>query len=721
MTNITTVNSKYVPALLGTALVVLLAGCATDKQLSQNQSAMPESTLALADFQKTAAQHQSRLSLPELETTPAAVAQAVTNAIAQANASLDTLGKLDKAKLTFANTFRAVDDTLYQANLTANRIGLMKETHKELAMRDACTEAEKVFQDWAVGLDYREDVFATLKAFSDSNPALQGEDAKLMAETMRDYRRAGLALPKEKRDEVERLRKELARLTTDFQSNVTKAKAPVKFTKAELERVPEMLLSQPGVKTGDDEYTIMANVTFQYQMVAENAKREETRRRLLVVRYQLARETNVALLKQILELRDTIAKKLGYATWADYQIEPKMAKTAATARDFLEKLSTGLQPKFEAEMKEFQVMKARDTGNPNTRIELWDTGYYMNQLKKEKYTVDAEKLRDFFPYQRVLDGMFAIYQQIFGIKIQQVEAPYKWVDDLMLFAVSDAKTGEPMGLLYLDMFPREGKYNHFAHFGLIEGKRLADGTYQRPTSALICNFPPPSPDRPSLLSHSDVETLFHEFGHAMHCLLTRANHARFSGTSVPRDFVEAPSQMLENWVWDKAVLDTFAGHYKNPAEKIPAEILAKLKEAKLATIATFYRRQFTFGLMDLKLHMDIKAGGDQDPVKIGNGVFRDVLLPVPEDTAFVAYFGHLMGYDASYYGYAWADAISADMATKFEQAPKKYFDTDMGRKLRDEIYAPGDSRDVNISIEKFLGRPRSQQPFLKELGLGETK
>jgi thimet oligopeptidase len=698
------------------AAALLLAGCSSSQNLSKKDSPMSEATLAT--YQAQAAKYHSRLSLPEFETTPETVKEGVARAIATANASLDAIGRLDRQALTFDNTFRAADTVLYQASLAANRVGLMKETHQNAALRDACTEAEKTFQEWAVGLDYREDVYATLKAYADTQPKLNVEDAKLVAEMLRDYRRAGLALPKDQRDEVERLRKELARLTTDFQVNINKAKAPVKFTRAELEGVPEMLFSQPGVKTGDDEYTLLANVTFQYQLVAENAKSEATRKKFLIVRYQLARESNAALLRQILELRDTIAKKLGYASWADYQIEPKMAKNGATALAFLEQLKTGLQPKFEAELKEFQALKARDTGNPNARIELWDTGYYMNVLKREKYTVDAEKLRDYFPYQRTLDGMFAVYQRIFGVKIAEVAAPWKWVDDLKLFAVSDAGTGEPLGLLYLDMFPRDGKFNHFAHFSLIEGKRLADGTYQRPASALICNFPPPSPDRPSLLSHSDVETLFHEFGHAMHCLLTRANHARFSGTSVPRDFVEAPSQMLENWVWDKAVLDTFAGHYQNPAQKIPPEILAKLKEAKLATIATYYRRQLTFGLMDLKFHTQIKAGANQDPVKMGNDVFRDVLLPVPEDTTFVTYFGHLMGYDAAYYGYAWADAIAADLATEFEKSPQRFFDTNLGRKLRDEIYAPGDSRDVNISIERFLGRPRSLQPFLKDLGMG---
>ena len=293
------------------------------------------------------------------------------------------------------------------------------------------------------------------------------------------------------------------------------------------------------------------------------------------------------------------------------------------------------------------------------------------------------------------------------------------MSDLQLFGVTDSETGEPLGLFYLDMVPREGKYNHFAQFTLIDGKRLPGGQYQRPTVALICNFPPPAPNRPSLLSHADVETLFHEFGHALHSILTRARFSRFSGTSVPRDFVEAPSQMLENWVWDKKVLDGFAADYRDPSKKIPKEILAKLKESKLATVGTHYRRQISFALLDLALHTEVKDGGGQDVVKISNDILSKVFLPVPEDTAFVAYFGHLMGYDAGYYGYAWADAIAADMATVFEKSPYGYYDAVAGRRLRDEIYAPGDSRDVSVSIEKFLGRKQGIEPFLKTLGIGK--
>jgi Zn-dependent oligopeptidase len=270
------------------------------------------------------------------------------------------------------------------------------------------------------------------------------------------------------------------------------------------------------------------------------------------------------------------------------------------------------------------------------------------------------------------------------------------------------------------MFPREGKYNHFAEFGIIEGKLLADGKYQRPTVALICNFPSPQPSKPSLLTHEDVATIFHEFGHAMHAILTRAKYSRFAGTSVPGDFVEAPSQMLENWVWDKKVLDSFAADYRDPSKKIPEQTLNQLKASKLAIEGTFYRRQLSFGLTDLALHTRIHSGNEQETVPLSNQIEAGTFFPEPPDTAFVAYFGHLMGYDAGYYGYAWADAIAADMATVFATAPDGFFDVQAGHRLRREIYEVGDSRDVNISIEKFLGRERSIEPFLKKIGINSA-
>jgi thimet oligopeptidase len=696
------------------ALAGVLSACSTGRQ---NSVSPATDAKTLADYQLEAEKFRSVISLPEFEKTTNDIAQSVKAAIAAGNQALDRIGSLAPAQVTFNNTVRALDDAIWQAGLTGSRLAVIQQTSPDAALRDAAEDQIKVLDQWVVSLDYRPDVFKAIQAYADTRPNLTGEDAKLLQETLRDYRRAGLALPKSRQDEVESLRKKLSTLESDFSANIDKAEQKLIFSRAELDGVPEDFLNRKDVKTGDGSYAVMANITWHYITVMENAKSEATRLKLETARENLARAANVPILQQVLVLRDTLALKLGYTNWADFQTEVKMAKTGARAEAFLEQLKTGLQPKFDSETAEFRAMKAKDTGDPNAQIQLWDWRYYANQLRKQKYTVDEEALRVYFPYQNVLEGMFKIYQRIFGLKFQQIQAPFKWVPDLQLYAVSDAATGEPMGLFYLDMFPRPGKFNHFAEFSLIDGKLLPDGKYQRPTAALICNFPAPENGRPSLMAHEDVVTIFHEFGHAMHSILTRAKYGRFAGTSVPGDFVEAPSQMLENWAWDKKVLDSFAADYRDPSRKIPAEILGKLKEAKLATEGNVYRRQLSFGMADLALHTQIHAGNEQQTVPLANKIAGEVFHSEPPDTAFVAYFGHLMGYDAGYYGYAWADAIAADMATVFEKAPDGFFDRNAGRRLRREIYEQGGSRDVQISIEKFMGRPQSIDPFLKKIGI----
>ena len=670
------------------------------------------------DFRVAAAKANAVLTIPDWEQTPQAVEAAMKDAIAKANKALDQIGAQDLSKVTFKSTVVALDDLTYQAGIAANKATIIKETNTDPAMRSAAENAVKAFQEWAVGIDYREDVYKAIKAFADTHPKLSGEDEKLLNETLRDYRRAGLDLPPDQRKEVEQLRKELSKLGTDFDTNIVKASAPTMFTKADLDGLPDSFFASPGIRTGDDAYTVMANVTWQFNTVEENAKSEATRKQLYLIRETLAKDANVPVLNQMLALRNKIALRLGYKSWDDFQTEVKMAKTGASAEKYINDLVTGIQPKFDSEVAELQKLKAADTNDPRAKIEVWDWRYYSNQRNKQKYAVDKEALRAYFPFQKVLDGMFNIYQSIFGLKFEKVTAPYKWIDDLQLYLVTDSATGEPLGMFYLDMFPREGKFNHFAQFDIISGKLLPDGKYQRPTVALLCNFPPATADKPSLLTHSDVETLFHEFGHALHSIVTRAKYGRFAGTHVPGDFVEAPSQMLQNWVWDKKVLDTFAADYRDPSKKIPAEIIKKMNDAKLANAGVFYRRQFAFASLDLALHDQHPENDTYDCVAISNPILQKVFLPIDPSTTFVSYFGHLNGYDAGYYGYAWADAIAADMATVFENAKDGYLDKPAGLRLRREIYEPGDSRDVNVSIEKFLGRKQSIQPFLKKIGIG---
>jgi len=673
------------------------------------------------DFRSAADKANEILTIPNWPQTPEAVDAATKEAIEKGNAGLDAIGRQDLTQVSFKSTVVALDDVAYQVGIAANKVVIIRETNTVAAMRDAAENAVKTLQDWAVGVDYREDVYKAIKAFADTHPKLDTEDQKLLDETMRDYHRAGLDLPPEKRKEVEKLRKDLAKMETDFSSNIVDAKAPLVFTKDELDGVPDSILNSPGVKTGDNAYTILANVTFLYNGVMQTAKREETRKRLNVARTNLAREKNVPLLNSILATRNQIALLLGYKSWDDFKTETRMAKTGAQAKQFIKDLIAGIQPKFDAELAAMRKIKIAETKDQNARIMRWDWRYYSDQVKKQNYTVDTEALRVYFPFQQTLEGMFNIYQNIFGLKFYPITPPYKWINDLQLYLVTDAASGQPLGMFYLDMFPREGKFNHFAEFEIIGGKLLPNGKYQRPTVALLCNFPPPSADKPSLLSHSDVETLFHEFGHALHSMVTMAKYGRFSGTNVPTDFVEAPSQMLQNWVWDKKVLDTFAVDYRDRSKKIPAETIAKMKEAKLATVGVFYRRQFAFADLDLELHDIHPEAQPYDCVKVSNDILEKVFLPIDPNTAFVAYFGHLAGYDAGYYGYAWADAIAADMATVFQSAKNGFLDKPTAMRLRHEIYQPGNSRDIDVSIEKFLGRKRSIQPYLKTLGIDTEK
>ena len=670
------------------------------------------------DFQSLARRQNVGLDLPRYPLTPESVNATAAESLKTAETGLAELAKQDRARLTFASTFAAYD-RINAAVLDAyQQLNTLSEAHPDKPMRDTARDAGVKLQEWSVGLDYRDEVYQVLKAFAESGPALDREQQRLVDEQMRNYRRAGLALPPVERAEVEKLRKDLANLITEFSTNINEARGPVEFTAEELAGVPASFLEGEGMKQADGRYRVMANVTWHAVAVAENADNSETRRRLAVARGQLAREKNVPVLKKLVALRAEIARRLGYATWADYQIETRMAKNGAAVIKFEEELVTGLQPKFAAEMETLRALKAAHTGKAEARLEPWDISYYTNKLLKERYAVDAEKLRVYFPYQSALTGMFAVYEKIFGLKFTEVESPYVWAPGLQLYVVADSATGVPMGAFYLDMFPREGKFNHFACFPQKTGGVLADGRYDLPVHALVCNFPAPSADKPSLLKHSDVDTLFHEFGHVMHGILSRSRFVAQTGFAVPQDFIEAPSQMLENWVWDKAVLDTFAADYRDPSKKIPAETIAALAQARQATEGYGTRRQLSFGLIDLAFHArPANAAADVDVVADSNAVLTRVTLTPTPDTAFVAYFGHLAGYDAGYYGYLWAKVLAIDMASEFKKAPGGFLDEKMGRRLRDEIYAVGHTRDVGESVEKFLGRPRSQQPFLDYVGI----
>ncbi len=716
-------KKKMITLAIGATLVT---GCATDgdtKTTSSHRGHTMTNTTAEAptktvnDFRAMAARHRVVLELPTYETTPAQLQATVDATIDRADTRLTRLAQQNLARVNFDSTILEYDHIKWEFFNVLNRMYVIQNTSTDAEVRAAATEAVKQMTNWAVGVEYRQDVYEVCRAFSDlyeaeRRPRLRGEMLKLYTETMRDYKRAGLSLDPTQRDEVERLRKELADLSTDFDSNITNASVTVYFEPGELDGVPQSWLDR--TETGDGRHGFRSTVTPHFMAIMQNATSEETRRRMKESRYTVAQEENTEILQEIVRLRDEVARLLSYDSWADYRIEPKMAGDLKTAMDFENRLVEGLEPKFRAEVEAMRALKVADTGDPNAQIEMWDWRFYANKIKKENYSVDSEALRAYFPLDACIGGMFDIYQKIFSLRFDRIDPGFVWEESVTTYVVSDAASDEPLGVFYLDMFPREGKYNHFAQFGIIDGRELPNGKYQRPVVALVCNFTSPTEDMPSLITHGELETLFHEFGHAMHSILTQAKTGRFSGTSVPRDFVEAPSQMLEAWVWDTTVLDTFAADWRDPSKKIDPSVLKRMEEARLATVATTYRRQLAFGLADLRIH----APGSYKDVKATiNDTMGEIFFAPPAGSHFAAYWGHLTGYDAGYYGYAWADAIAADMATAFEEAPDRFMSVAVGMRLRNEIYAVGGARPAEESVELFLGRPRSLKPFLQNIGI----
>ncbi|MCB0393391.1 MAG: Zn-dependent oligopeptidase, partial [Bdellovibrionales bacterium] len=588
-------------------------------------------------------------------------------------------------------------------------------------LREAASDIEVELSGWFVDTGTRSDLYAKIKALSEKDLNLSKSDAKYLKDSLRDFERSGLGLPATELEIVKANLKKLSELSNEFSKNLAEDKQDVLLTKEELEGVSEETLNS--LKKADDgRYIVPTHVTTTMYSVVENAKSEETRKKLEYARNIRAKDKNVPLLSQFMQLRQDTARRLGFATWADYKTENKMAGTGATAVKFVDDLIVGLQPKFEAEVESLRQLKVEETGDANAKIEFWDFRYFINQLKIKKYQIDDSELKNFFEMRRTLNGMFSFFEGLFGIKITKVKAEQAWAPDVELYVIQDAASEAPLGQLYLDFYPRENKYGHFASFTVEASHVLPSGAHRRPVNALICNFPTPvvmsDGVARSLLTFDNVETLFHEFGHALHDILSPVKNAGQAGTNVPRDFVEAPSQMLEYFVQDPNVIKLFAQDWRNPKNEFPFEILDKLEEANLATVGILYRRQLAFGKLDLEMHTSNDPNIDANEVT--NRVMGEVFLPVNEGSTFITSFGHLFGgYDAGYYGYAWADSIAADMASVFEEAPGGYSNKEVGRRLRKEIYESGSSKPILESVENFLQRKQSNKAFLKKLGIGE--
>lgn len=642
----------------------------------------------------------------------------VTDILRRADANVKKIVDVPDGERTFQNTVGAVDDLMARLHRDAAFLWFMAVVSTDAAERDQARSADKAIEDWDVELSKREDLYNAVKAYAATEPELEGEHKRLLERLLRDYRRSGMELPSDKRDRMKALELELNELKLEFQKNLQNDDSRFLATRDELEGVPDDFLETLD-RSGElyvltIDYPTLNAITRQCEVGA-------TRQKMLFTFRRRGGSHNIEILEKILSRRSEIAALLGYEHWADYVLEERMAKDAATVAAFYEDLRPRVRKKAEADFAEFEAAKREHTGDPKATFQVWDFSFYTSHLAKSKYSVDHNMLREYFPMDRVTEGLFKITERIYGLEYRDItdKAQEKglpiWHEDVQLYEVWDRESGEHLGSFYLDLHPRQGKYGHAAKFGLHSRKRWADGSLQKPLCALVCNFSKPTADKPALLTHREVVTYFHEFGHCLHHVLGDTDLAWFSGTSVARDFVEAPSQMFENWLFDAEVLNLFARHYKT-GEEIPAEMVEGLIRSRTLGSGLSTEGQILNGLADQRYHTN--PDGQLDTTAIYHETRRDATLFEPlAHTYNQAGFGHLMHYDAAYYGYMWSLVYAEDMYEHFRG--QGMLDPAAGREYRTKILARGGTLDEMDLLKDYLGREPKTDAFLRRLGLEE--
>ncbi|KAF1811981.1 thimet oligopeptidase [Eremomyces bilateralis CBS 781.70] len=708
---------------------------------------------------------------PTFTATPESLIKVTERLIAQSKSVQDkVVADNDASSATFRNVNlpMAVDDNTMA--LESHIIGFYQAVSTSKELRDASTEAEKMLDDFGIESSMREDVFKIVDAVLKKNEPLDPESRRLLEKDHKNFVRNGLNIPAgPKRDRFKEIKKRLSELSIEFQKTLNEENGGIWFTPQDLEGVPADVVNNLEKGTGENEGKI--RLTFKYPDLFPTLKyavSPDVRKKVFVDNENKC-NTNVPLFKEAIELRDEAARLLGYENHAQFRIEDKMAKTTKTVDDFLGDLRKRLGPGGLKEIATLLKMKEEDLkarGKAQTfdgRYYLWDHRFYDRLLVEKDYEVDHEKIADYFPLQTTIRGMLHIFEEIFGLVFVELTGADRdavsssgngkdivWHEDVALFSVWDdeGEGSEFVGYLYLDLHPRDGKYGHAANFNLQPGFQVNSTTRRYPATALVCNFSKPTPKKPSLLQHDEVVTLFHELGHGIHDLVSRTTYSRFHGTNTVRDFVEAPSQMLENWCWDPAQLKALSKHYSYlspdlaaawkdglpeaekgnaaPEEQIPDALLEKLVRTKHVNAAMFNLRQLHFGIYDMTVHTP--SSHDEvvklDPTVLYNQLRHEIarLQGLEVDgkgwnwANGQSTFGHLIGgYDAGYYGYLYSQVYSADMFhSVFAKDPMNGKE---GRRYRHTVLEKGGSREEMESLREFLGREPSTESFYKELGL----
>ncbi len=649
---------------------------------------------------------------PALEAIIADNLQAIETMVTIEDASWDN----------FIHPFEELDERLSKMWDTVSHLNSVLDDEEFRENYRACLP---IISDYATDLAQNERIFQQYQAVRDSDlfPTFNQAQQKLIDNALRDFRLSGVALPDSKKESFKAIQSELSTLTNRFEQNLLDATDHWMLhivNKEELSGLPEtaMALAREQASQKDLEgwvFNLQAPSYIPFIMFAENRSLRQQIYKAYVTRAsELGPDAghwdNSEIIDNILELRREKAALLGFDDYVDLALQTRMADNSASVTEFLSQLAVAARPSAEREIIELSAYATQDG---ITDLKAWDVPFYSEKLRQQQYAISQEDVRPWFPLNRVLQGLFDVVENLYGLTITERTDVEIWHPDVQYFEITDSN-GEARGRFFLDLYARKGKRGG-AWMGDGISRKETAGEVQNPLAWLVTNFSPPMEDKPSLLTHDEVITLFHEFGHGLHHMLTRIAYPSVSGINgVPWDAVELPSQMMENWAWQDEVLEIISGHFET-GESLPKELVKRLNDAKNFQAGMLLLRQIEFATFDITIHkgtvsIDVQNALDQVRTEIA------VIIP-PEFNRFQNSFSHIFagGYASGYYSYSWAEVLSADAFSLFEE--KGIFDPETGRSFLTNILEKGGSEDPLVLFKAFRGREPEIDALLRHRGL----
>jgi len=658
--------------------------------------------------------------------TPDHIEADVTKAIETGRSNIANIQSITPDQASYENTFSALEVATEDLDRAWGRVNHLDSVANSEDLREALNKMLPVVSEFSSSISLDSELWAVLKNFAESEAAqsLSPIQKRFVEETCADFRSAGADLSSEAKTRMAELNGELAQVTQKFGENVLDSTNAWELYLADdscLSGLPDSAKAAAAEdakskgKEGQYRFTQQFPSMFPVMQYADD---EALRKQVWQGSSSIGRtgeHDNSSIIWEILRLRQEKAELLGFKNFADLTLQRRMARNGKSALKFTEDLHAKIVNRFHEDTKELQAYKAEETESEAAPLEPWEISYWAEKRRKKLYNLDEEELRPYFPVDRVMDGLFTLTSRLFGIKITPAEAE-AWHEEVNFYQIHDSASGEHLGSFYADWHPRESKRGG-AWMNYLE---TGFPSPREPHLGLICgNMTKPTSEKPALLTHNEVETIFHEFGHLLHHLLSDVPLKSLAGVNVPWDFVELPSQIMENFCWDRESLDFFAKHYET-GEPIPEELFQKMVAARNYMSASGFMRQLSLGKLDLALHSELEKYAERDLDEVDREILAAYKAPLATETPTIARrFSHLfsspVGYAAGYYSYKWAEVLDADAFTRFRQ--EGVLNAETGHSFREEILSKGNSRPVGESYRAFMKRDPDQTALLERSGL----